>query len=431
TTFDEMLKSFDDSVNDYNEVDRLIRSVYDESLKLDASLAKISGDANLLFTTSKDNAKSNESISAKILVVSTICAVILGTILCTWISRDITSGIKRIVTNMLHVAKEGDVELQLHQADLMRKDEVGQMVRSFGEILAEIKELTSVAAALGDGNWCVQINVRGEKDAMNLALAKMVEQVKEILNAFAKNVAAVNEGATRVAQASESLSQGASESAASVEEISATMTEIGRQTNDNAKNADQANSLAKQTSDSAVNGQEMMKKMITAMEQITKNSQEVQKVVKVIDDISFQTNLLALNAAVEAARAGSHGKGFAVVAEEVRNLASRSAKAAAETTQMIDNSSKQIAAGAGIASQTSDMLNEIVSQATQVASLIASIASASTEQASGVKEVSHGLHQIESVTQQNTASAEQTAGISAEMNNKTVELQKLIGQFRI
>ncbi|MGL6195025.1 MAG: methyl-accepting chemotaxis protein [Thermoguttaceae bacterium] len=132
------------------------------------------------------------------------------------------------------------------------------------------------------------------------------------------------------------------------------MSEIGGQTTANAKNATEANQLAKQANDTEVNGQKMMQQMIESMASITKNSQEVQKVVKVIDDISFQTNLLALNAAVEAARAGQHGKGFAVVAEEVRNLAARSAKAAAETTQMIENNSKQINEGAGIASHTAD-----------------------------------------------------------------------------
>ena len=175
----------------------------------------------------------------------------------------------------------------------------------------------------------------------------------------------------------------------------------------------------------------MMQRMISSMESITKNATDIQKVIKVIDDISFQTNLLALNAAVEAARAGVHGKGFAVVAEEVRNLAARSAKAAAETTQMIEGNSKQISAGADIASQTAEMLNDIVSQVTQVTEIVGRIATASSEQAQGVGQVTQGLHQIDAVTQQNTASAEETASVSNEMSSQAKKLQQLIGQFRL
>jgi methyl-accepting chemotaxis protein len=175
----------------------------------------------------------------------------------------------------------------------------------------------------------------------------------------------------------------------------------------------------------------MMKKMIESMTLITKNSQDVQKVIKVIDDISFQTNLLALNAAVEAARAGAHGKGFAVVAEEVRNLASRSAKAAAETAQMIENNSKQINEGAEIATLTADTLNGIVEQSQQVAALVGEIAKASSEQAQGIAQVSQGLSQIDSVTQQNTAAAEETASVSNEMSGQAAKLQGLVGQFKL
>jgi methyl-accepting chemotaxis protein len=203
------------------------------------------------------------------------------------------------------------------------------------------------------------------------------------------------------------------------------------QTKTNAESAADANRLAKGANDAAQAGQDMMRKMIVSMESITKNATEIQRVIKVIDDISFQTNLLALNAAVEAARAGQHGKGFAVVAEEVRNLAARSAKAAAETTQMIDGNSRQISAGADIASQTAEMLNEIVTQVTQVAEIVGRIATACNEQAQGVGQVTQGLHQIDTVTQQNTAHAEETASVSSEMSTQARKLQQLVGQFRL
>jgi methyl-accepting chemotaxis protein len=174
-----------------------------------------------------------------------------------------------------------------------------------------------------------------------------------------------------------------------------------------------------------------MKNMTEAMEHITANSNEIQRVIKVIDDIAFQTNLLALNAAVEAARAGQHGKGFAVVAEEVRNLASRSAKAARETSDLIAKSSHEIEKGGEVTTHTAEVLNTIVEQVKQTTDLVAGIAVASNEQAQGVNQVTVGLQQIDTVTQQNTAAAEESASAASEMSSMATNLQKLVAQFKL
>ncbi|MGL6225625.1 MAG: methyl-accepting chemotaxis protein [Thermoguttaceae bacterium] len=425
------LEYLDKSVDAYNNVDRVIRDIHGQSIQLDATLSRLTGFARSKFETAQLAASHSETFSVYLLLGCVIGAVLVGTLLCIVVVRDVTTGIGHAVMAMTYIAQEGDVNLQIPQADLDRRDEVGKMARSFGAIIGEMKAIENIAVSLGEGNWCVDIDVRGEKDEINKSLKRMIAKVKETLQTFAKDVAVVTTGAAQVASASDSLSQGATVSASSIEEISASMNEMSGRTSENAQNATEANHLAKDANSTAVNGQRLMEQMISAMESITKNSQEVQKVVKVIDDISFQTNLLALNAAVEAARAGQHGKGFAVVAEEVRNLAARSAKAAAETTQMIENNSKQIQAGAGIASQTAEMLNEIVGQATKVAELIDMIARSSNEQAQGIAQVTQGLHQIDSVTQQNTANAEETASVSREMSAQAAQLQRLIGQFKI
>jgi methyl-accepting chemotaxis protein len=372
-------------------------------------------------------------VSAVIKIIGVVCiiAVIVGVIAGIVLTGNIANGIGFAVKSMVQIAKEGDLSVEVPSIYLGRKDEVGDLSQALSDIIAEFRNVENLAKELATGNWLVSVKVRGELDVMNINLSAMLEQVNSALANTAEAVEQVTTGASQVAAASESLSQGATESAASIQEITASMSEIGGQTNQNAQNANEASRLAKEANDSAGIGQDMMKKMIESMQLITKNSQDVQKVVKVIDDISFQTNLLALNAAVEAARAGVHGKGFAVVAEEVRNLASRSAKAAAETTQMIENNSKQINEGAEIATQTAEMLNGIVNQSQQVASILGDIAKASSEQAQGVSQVSQGLHQIDAVTQQNTANAEETASVSNEMSGQATELQQLIGQFRI
>ena len=358
-------------------------------------------------------------------------SIFVGFIVAVALTRSITTGIKEAVAFLQMLAGEGDLSQDIPPNRLTQKDEIGQLAVAVDGILNDYHEVEHLAKEFATGNWNVSVPCKGEKDTMNRNLAEMVDQINVALKNTADAVNQVAEGSVQVAAASESLSQGATESAASIEEITASMSEIGGQTKANAQSATDANRLAKSANDAAQTGQEMMRKMIASMESITKNAADIQKVVKVIDDISFQTNLLALNAAVEAARAGVHGKGFAVVAEEVRNLAARSAKAAAETTQMIEGNSKQISAGADIASQTAEMLNNIVTQVTQVTEIVGRIATASSEQAEGVSQVTQGLHQIDAVTQQNTANAEETASVSHEMSSQAQKLQQLIGQFRL
>ncbi|MDR2171036.1 MAG: methyl-accepting chemotaxis protein [Planctomycetaceae bacterium] len=381
--------------------------------------------------------KTSESVTSLTKLVNTaitsvcIFAIIFGIVTGFVLTKNISTGLSAAVKAMKQISQTGDLAIDIKPENLKRKDEVGDLSNALLAITAEFNNVENLAHELADGNWIQKMKVRSDQDVMNINLNSMLDQVNTALANTAGAVEQVATGASQVAAASESLSQGATESAASIEEITASMGEIGGQTNSNAQNANEASKLAKEANDSAGIGQDMMKKMIGSMQAITKNSQDVQKVVKVIDDISFQTNLLALNAAVEAARAGVHGKGFAVVAEEVRNLASRSAKAAAETTQMIENNSKQINEGAEIATQTAEMLDGIVHQSQQVAALLGDIAKASTEQAQGVAQVSQGLHQIDSVTQQNTANAEETASVSNQMSGQAAELQKLIAQFKI
>ncbi|MDR2438235.1 MAG: methyl-accepting chemotaxis protein [Planctomycetaceae bacterium] len=372
-------------------------------------------------------------IETVLIVIVVVClfTVLAGLVAAFVLTKNIVTGLAIAVNAMTRIARDGDLTVEIPEKYIQRKDEIGDVSNALQLILNEFQNVENLAKELADGNWLSTVKIRGELDVMNIHLTTMLNQVNTALSNTAEAVEQVATGAAQVAAASASLSQGATESAASIEEITASMSEIGGQTNNNAQNASEANKLAKAANDSAGIGKDMMKKMIESMSLITKNSQDVQKVVKVIDDISFQTNLLALNAAVEAARAGIHGKGFAVVAEEVRNLASRSAKAAAETTQMIENNSKQINEGAEIATQTAEMLDGIVEQSQKVATLVGEIAQASSEQAQGVSQVSQGLHQIDAVTQQNTASAEETASVSNEMSSQASQLQKLVGQFRI
>ena len=363
---------------------------------------------------------------------TTLMLAILLAIAMGWIfARSVAKGITEIIKIFHKITSEGDVTMTIDDAYLTRSDEIGELAQQAQAIIGDFRSVIEAGQTAARGDWTYKVQIKGEKDNMNKNIAGMFDQVNEVLLQVHGAVHQVSAGAAQVSSASDTLSYGATKSASSLEEITSSMTEMGTQTHQNAQNATEASYLAKDASSVANSGQGMMKQMINSMEQITKNSQNVQKVVKVIDDIAFQTNLLALNAAVEAARAGVHGKGFAVVAEEVRNLAARCAKAAGETTQMIENNNRQITEGAEIVEKTAEMLDLIVTQVANTTNLINEIAKASNEQAQGVMQVTQALQQIDSVTQQNSASAEETASVSSDMNNHVSMLLKVMSRFKL
>lgn len=238
-------------------------------------------------------------------------------------------------------------------------------------------------------------------------------------------------GSKHVSESSISLSQGATEQASSVEELSSSLEEVASQTKLNADSANTVNDLTGKAQSEAQIGNNYMQEMLESMKEINTSSAGISKIIKVIDEIAFQTNILALNAAVEAARAGQHGKGFAVVAEEVRNLAARSAKAAKETTDMIEGSIGKVNDGTKIANQTAEALTKIVEMVTEVAEHVEKIASASTEQSIALEQINQGVMQVSDVVQSNSATAEESAAASEELNAQAELLKETVGHFKL
>ena len=232
--------------------------------------------------------------------------------------------------------------------------------------------------------------------------------------------------AAQINDASQSLAEGASEQAASLEETSASLEEMSSMTKLNAQHAGQAKELANQTRTAAEAGAQEMSSMSQAMDAIKASSDNIAKIIKTIDEIAFQTNILALNAAVEAARAGEAGMGFAVVAEEVRNLAQRSAKAARETADKIEDSIQKSQQGVQFSGQIARRLEEIVTKARQVDELLVGIATASREQSEGVNQINLAVTQMDKVTQSNAANAEETAAAAREMDSQAKTLNEVV-----
>jgi methyl-accepting chemotaxis protein len=262
-----------------------------------------------------------------------------------------------------------------------------------------------------------------------LITRSIVGPINRIVLGLREGAEQVASASTQVSSASQSLAEGATEQAAGLEETSSSLEEMSSMTKQNADNAQQANTLAAEAKKAANSGSEAMERMAGAIEDIKKSSDETAKIIKVIDEIAFQTNLLALNAAVEAARAGEAGKGFAVVAEEVRNLAMRSAEAAKNTSNLIEQSVNNSRNGVQICSEVKKALDEIVGSIGKTTDLVGEIAAASNEQAQGVDQINTAVSQMDKVTQQNAANAEESASASEELNAQAESMNQAVDQL--
>ncbi len=236
----------------------------------------------------------------------------------------------------------------------------------------------------------------------------------------------VNAASHEISNASQTLAEGSAEQASSLQETTATLDDLTNKTRLTADNAKVANSMAQEAKLKSDAGNSEMVSMIQAMEAINKSSEEISKIIKVIEEISFQTNLLALNAAVEAARAGEHGKGFAVVAEEVRNLAQRAASSVKESAGLIDDARHKASDGNDRARKTGKMLEEITISINKVTSVVEEITSASIEQADGISQIKAAVTRMDGITQQNAATSEEAAASSEELSAQAESLNDIV-----
>ncbi len=315
--------------------------------------------------------------------------------------------------------------------DSSSKDETGLLARSLDKMANNLEQKAAVAAAIAAGDLAVSIETTSSHDAFGHAIQKMHNKLNEVLSGVNQSAQQVELSSSEISDNSTSLSQGAVEQAASLQEITASLEELTKQVNQNADAAVEADRLTDKATTAGREGVKLMSQMTEAMGEISHSSEEIAKIIKVIDDIAFQTNLLALNAAVEAARAGKHGKGFAVVAEEVRNLAGRSAKAARETAMLIEGSLEKVQVGARVSGETAEALEGISNHVEKASDLVRGITEASREQASGIKGVATGLSEIDSVTQANASKAEEIASATDVLRAQTISLTELLAYFHL
>lgn len=251
-------------------------------------------------------------------------------------------------------------------------------------------------------------------------IALPIGQIANDLDDASEQVAAAS---SQVASASQSLAEGSSEQASALEETSSSLEEMSSMTRQNADNAGQAKALMSEARQIVDKVDDQMMRMVTAIQDVTKSSEETGKIIKTIDEIAFQTNLLALNAAVEAARAGEAGAGFAVVADEVRNLALRAADAAKNTSNLIENTIVTVRNSRDLTEQTQNAFKENMAITNKVGQLVDEIAAASHEQAQGIGQIGKAVAEMDKVVQQTAANAEESASASEEMNAQATQMK--------
>jgi len=352
-----------------------------------------------------------------------------------WEDRTVELRMEDEVAAVLKAAAAGDF------GNRIRTDDKDGFLRLLAERIDELLDsvrqsldaMQSVLGPLAEGDLTRRIDadLQGIFGEMKDSTNRTVDRLSGIVATIQQGTRAIDSAAGEIASGNNDLSRRTEQQAASLEETASSMEELTSTVRQNADNARQANQLAIGAADVAGKGGEVVGRVVNTMTEINESSRKIVDIISVIDGIAFQTNILALNAAVEAARAGEQGRGFAVVASEVRSLAQRSASAAKEIKELIDNSVEKVENGSVLVDQAGRTMEEIVESVKRVTAIIADISAASEEQSSGIEQVSQVIMQMDEGTQQNAALVEEATAAARALEQQSGSLVQTVAAFRL
>ncbi|MGM0508431.1 MAG: methyl-accepting chemotaxis protein [Fusobacteriota bacterium] len=333
------------------------------------------------------------NILKNLLIIFVITFVIQMLLIYFFFSRYITKPIDQLIS-IIKKGVNGDLSVR---SDNNTEDEIGELSSYFNIFIERID--------------------------------KMILKIRNVVMDISTGIEDLENASAQVAEGGEDLAEASNEQAASIQETSSNLEETTSIINTNKDNVKEAAKLSGSAKNAAKEGNKEMEKMLVAMKEIRESSDEISKIIKTIDDIAFQTNILALNAAVEAGRAGDAGSGFAVVAEEVRNLAARSAEAAKDTTEMIEDSVDRSSRGMKIAKNVDRALDEIQEKNENVNNIMDEISIASEEQANGIEEINTAISELEKAIQSISATSQESAASSEELNAQLENMNQIVKEL--
>ncbi|MBE6747849.1 MAG: hypothetical protein E7557_01295 [Ruminococcaceae bacterium] len=389
---------------------------------------------SIIYGTS-ENGTYSQAISIGIaLVLIVVVLFVIAYVIANLISKQVVAPIVSTTNRLVRVA-EGDLHGEV--AVSQRGDETQvlneALVNTVKEFSAYIKDIERFLSELSEGNLNVTSDLEyvGDYSKIREALVKIRDNLKSTIFGIKTVSEQVASGSDTLSSSAQLLAYNTSEEAATLEEISSMTNDIETNVGKNANATVEASELLKNVVATVETGSRKMSEMKESMDEIQRSSEEIEKIVKMIDDIAFQTNILSLNAAVEAARAGAAGKGFAVVADEVRNLATKSAEAAKNTMTLVETSSRSVKLGGELTNETDQSLKAIHISIGQFAGLMDGITEASKEQEGAIKQITLGIEQLANSVQSNSATAQQSAASTNELNRLAGTLKDEVEHFEV
>lgn len=384
-----------------------------------------------LLQNSVTRTKYTQTIILLVTAASFGVAIVMGLAIIRMITKPLHE-----IEKAAHSMAEGDLNVEI---TYQSRDEIGSLAENMREMTrgyhSLINDISYMVEAMSKGDFCVNTQdetaYKGDFAPILKSLGILRDNLSETLQQINESADQVSGSAEQIASGAQVLSQSSTEQANSVEELVASLQGMNNSIHEVVAHVTEGQENLRRTNQQVDTGHEQMQVMQKAMTEINASSNNIQKIIKDIDDIAFQTNILALNAAVEAARAGTAGKGFAVVADEVRNLAQKSAESAKTTAQLIEQSIQAVQKGQTITGEIAQTIDNMAAEAKNSLTLMEQISMASTEQADAVDQVLQGAEQISAVVQTNSATAEESAASSEELSGQANILKELVKKFRL